>query len=119
MKAQLLMLSAAGLLFAASASHAATSDSERYAHWAQSRADALLRERGVDLRSTSASVEATIGPDGHLTGTHVIRSSGSRETDAAMTQTLRDVLFARAPLGLVNGAVTLNLHGGAVETATR
>ena len=119
MKAQLLMLSAAGLLLAASASHAAPAYPDRYAQWAQTKADALLRARHVDMTATSASVRATVSPDGKRTGTHVSRSSGSAETDAAVTSILRSIVFSRPPLGLVNGAVTLNVRGGDLETAAR
>jgi TonB family protein len=117
MKTQLLMLSAAGLLFAASASHAALPESQIYASRANTRAEALLRAAGVDAQAQPVSVRASVSPDGHLTGVKVIRTSGSPETDRAVTEVLRKIVLTDAPIGLLNGAVTLNVGQGAVIQA--
>ncbi len=117
MKAQLLMLSAAGLLFAASASHAALPESQLYASRANARAEALLRAAGIDSQVQPVSVRASVNPDGHLTGLRVIRTSGSPDIDRAVAEVLRKVLVADAPVGLLNGAVTLNVGQGALIQA--
>ncbi|HEV7384546.1 MAG TPA: TonB C-terminal domain-containing protein [Phenylobacterium sp.] len=117
MKAQLLMLSAAGLLFAGSASHAALPESQQYAGRANARAEALLRAAGIDDQVQPVSVRASVSPDGHLTGLRIIRTSGSRDTDRAVAEVLRKVLVADAPVGLLNGAVTLNVGQGALIQA--
>nr|MEA2798601.1 hypothetical protein [Phenylobacterium sp.] len=119
MKAQLLMLSAAGLLFAASASasHAALPESQQYASRANARAEVLLRAAGIDDQVQPVSVRASVSPDGHLTGLRVTRTSGSRETDRAVAEVLRKILMADAPIGLLDGAVTLNVGQGATIEA--
>jgi hypothetical protein len=120
MKAQLLMLSAAGLLFAASSSHAAPFDNQGYAARANAKAEALLRESGVDANAQAVSVRAKVSPDGHLVRLDVTRTSGSPVTDRAVANVLRKVVVADAPIGLLNGAVTLNVGRGAlIETAAR
>src|SRR5258708_18586274 len=117
MKAQLLMLSAAGLLFAASASHAAPPESQRYADRANAKAEALLQAAGVDSQAQAVSARASVSPDGHLTGVRVTRSSGSPDTDRAVADGLRKIVLADAPIGLLDGAVTLNVGQGAVIQA--
>jgi len=120
MKAQLLMLSAAGLLFAASSSHAAVAESQRYAERANAKAELLLRAAGIDSEAQAVSVQARVNLDGHLTGLRVIRSSGSPATDKAVAQVLRKIVVADAPIGLLDGAVTLNVgRGGIVQADNR
>jgi TonB family protein len=117
MKAQLLMLSAAGLLFGASASHAALPESQQYASRANARAEVLLRAAGIDDQAQPVSVRASVSPDGHVTGLRVTRTSGSPDTDRAVAEVLRKVLLSDAPVGLLNGAVTLNVGQGALIQA--
>jgi TonB family protein len=117
MKSQLLMLSTAGLLFAASASQAAIPESQIYASRANARAEVLLHAAGVDAQAQPVSVRASVSPDGHLTGVKVIRTSGSPETDRAVTEVLRKIVLTDAPIGLLNGAVTLNVGQGAAIQA--
>ena len=108
MKTRFLALSAAGLLFA-SASHAAVSELQQYTDRAQARAASLLRKTGLDFNAQPVSVRATIGLDGQLRGLQVVRSSGSPDTDRAVKTVLRRILLLNAPLGLTDGAVTLNV----------
>jgi TonB family protein len=117
MKAQLLMLSAAGLLFAGPASHAALPESQQYASRANAKAEALLRAAGIGSQAQPISVRASVSPSGHVTAVRVTRTSGSPETDRAVADVLRKVLVADAPVGLLNGAVTLNVGQGAIVQA--
>jgi TonB family protein len=109
MKTQVLGLSAAALLLAASAAHAAPSETQAYAERAQARAEALLRDAGVDLTGQSVAVRATVRSDGHLSGVYVVDSSGSRDVDHAVETVLRKVVVGDAPLGLIGGAVTIRV----------
>ena len=56
-------------------------------------------------------MRATVSPDGHLTGLKVLRSSGSPDTDSAVAA-VQKVLVAHAPVGLLDGAVTLSVGQG-------
>src|SRR5512146_451822 len=90
MKAQLLMLSAAGLLLAAPAAFA-TPDREvqAFVDHAQSAAQARLLAAGVGEPAAITKVRGVIGADGRLSGVHVVGASGSRETDFAVERALR------------------------------
>ncbi|MFL5297623.1 MAG: TonB C-terminal domain-containing protein [Phenylobacterium sp.] len=118
MKAQLLMLSAAGLLFAAQPSHAAPSEVQQYAERAHAQADALLAAARVNLSAAGVSVRATVAADGRLRGLQVVRSSGSRDTDAVVETALRKLVVADPPVGLIGGAVTLNVGAAPLGVAT-
>ncbi|THD70230.1 TonB C-terminal domain-containing protein [Phenylobacterium sp.] len=120
MKTQLLGLAAAGLLLAAatSAATAATPwESKAVSDRLQARTDALLRAAGIDEQTPPVSVRARLTPDGHLAGVQVLRTSGSPEVDQAVANVLRKVLVADAPVGLLNGAVTLNVGQRAGQLA--
>ncbi|HEY2753733.1 TonB family protein [Phenylobacterium sp.] len=116
MKTFLLMVAGASL-FAACA-HAAPSESDRYAAGATARAHALLAAKGVDTQGQGVSVRATVNTEGNITSLKVIRSSGSTETDQAVANVLRSVIWANAPSGLTNGAVTLNVGKSAIVQAS-
>src|SRR5258708_24358211 len=116
MKTQACWLSVAGLFFAAGASHAAQpSELQRYADRAQAQAQKLLG--GLDVKTGSVSVRATVNPDGHLSGIQVMRSSGSRSVDLAAETVLRKIVVADPPLGLTDGAVVLKVSGAPVLQA--
>jgi TonB family protein len=119
MKTQLLGLTAAGLLLAATSAAATTTpwQSQTYADRVQARADALLRAAGIDAQSQPVTVRARVNPDGHLAGVQVLHTSGSPEVDRAVADVLRKVLVADAPVGLLDGAVTLNVGQGAGRPA--
>lgn len=112
MKTQLLGLSAAVLLLAASAASATPSESQQYAARVQPRAEALLRDAGIGPQTQPVSVRAKVTPDGHLGAVEIVRTSGSPEIDRNVASVLRKVLVADAPIGLLNGAVTLNVGRG-------
>jgi TonB family protein len=114
MKTQLLGLSAAALFLAAASASAASiaSDSRQYADRIEAKAEALLRAAGIDPQTASVSVRADVRPDGHLTTVRVLRTSGSPDIDRAVAEVLRKALVADAPVGLLDGAVTLNLGQG-------
>jgi len=120
MKTQLLGLGAAALLLAASASsaHAAAhSDPQRYADRLQAKTEALLLAAGVDAQSPPLSVRARVRPDGHLITVQVLRTSGSPQLDQTVAEVLRKVLVTDAPIGLLDGAVTLNVGRRAIREA--
>jgi outer membrane biosynthesis protein TonB len=121
MKTQLLALSAAALLLAATVAAAdPISESSHYASRVEPKVERLLRDAGIGPETPPVSVRATVAPDGHLTGLTIVRSSGSPQTDGAVSRILRQVLVSQAPVGLFDGAVTLNVGTGArLETATR
>ena len=112
MKNQILALSAAAFLLAASAAAATPSESQRYADFARPKADRLLQAAGIGPQSQPVSVRASIAPDGHVTELRVLRSSGSPDTDRAVAKVLRKVLVSAPPLGFLDGAVTLNVGQG-------
>jgi TonB family protein len=120
MRVSILLLSVAGLLVAgsASAAHPADAESQRYAERANARAASLLQSAGVDAEAATVSVRAKVSADGNVTGVQVMRSSGSADTDRAVAGVLRKILVSDAPLGLMNGAVTLNVGHGAMLQAT-
>ena len=110
------MLSAAGLLLAASAAplaaHATPSEQLALPAQVQTKADRMLSAVGIDSASRPVSVRATVAPDGHVTGVAVLQSSGSPDLDRKVTTVLQRILLANPPLGLLDGAVTLNVGGG-------
>jgi TonB family protein len=116
MKLNLIVLSAA-FLFAASASHATPSESERYADWAHAKSESLLRAAGVAADTQPVSVRASVSLGGKITGIRVLHSSGSRDTDAAVVAVLEKIIRSKPPSGLVDGAVTLNVGEGAIVQA--
>jgi outer membrane biosynthesis protein TonB len=129
MKAQLLMLSAAGLLLAASAhpsaaasaatsaSGAAPTELQLFTAQAEARADRLLIDAGIQADDPPVSVRANLASDGHVTGLDVVRSSGSRDIDRKVQAILQRVLLSNPPVGLINGAVTLNVGAGHAAAA--
>jgi TonB family protein len=119
MKTQLPGLSAAALLLAASASAFAAplSESQQYLQHLQPKADALLRAAGIGPQTQAVSVRAKVAPDGKLAGIEVVRTSGSPDVDRAVAEVLRRLIVTNAPLGLLDGAVTLNVGQGAAAPA--
>jgi hypothetical protein len=117
MMTRILLLSAAGLLFTASASLAAPSELQHYTDRAQAKAQALLSTTGLDFKAQPVSVRATVNPDGRLNGMQVVRSSGSRDTDLAVETVLRKIVVTDPPLGLTGGAVTLNVSAAPLVQA--
>jgi TonB family protein len=113
MKTQILALSAAALMLAATAAAATPAESDQYAaNRLLPKAESLLSAAGIGAQNQPVSVRATVSPDGHVTGLQVLRSSGSPDTDRAVAGVLRKVLAADAPVGLLDGAVTLNVGQG-------
>jgi TonB family protein len=108
MKAQLLMLSAAGLLMASAAHAAPASPTERFVDAAEATAAARLSEAGVPV-SAGLAVRVTVNADRRLTNVRVVRSSGSLETDAKAEVALRRLKVDLPPTELVGRQVTLAL----------
>lgn len=118
MKADWMSLGLALLMLAAATSFAVAGELQPTPRQAQVQADRLLADAGVDATAQPVSVRARIAPDGKVTGVQVLKSSGSRTTDWAVEAVLRRVVLAHPPLGLSDGAVTLNVgYPGAVQAA--
>jgi TonB family protein len=112
MTTQILALSAAALMLAATAAAATPAEPDQYANRLLPKAESLLGAAGIGAQNQPVSVRATVSPDGHVTGLRVLRSSGSPDTDRAVAGVLRKILAADAPVGLLDGAVTLNVGQG-------
>jgi TonB family protein len=118
MKAQLLMLSAVGLLVAASSSHAATApELQAFLDRAQAQAENRLDVAGVDLKGQPVAVRGSVDSEGKLRAIHVVRSTGSRDTDFAVEKALKRMSVANVPPLLVGGEVTLALGGPPIVQA--
>lgn len=111
MKTHAFLLTAATLVFAASATWAGPSETQRYADRAKVEAQSLLRATQLDLKGQSVSVRAKVDVDGHLKGMEVVRSSGSRDADLAVETVLKKVVAKDPLFGLTDGAVTLTVVG--------
>ncbi len=119
MKAQFLRLSAAGFLLASATSFATASELQPVPHRTQAEADRLLSAAGLDAQTQPVSIRASIDLDGRVTGVSVLRSSGSRQTDRVIEAVLKRVIRADPPLGLTDGAVTLNVGGSSARADAR
>jgi hypothetical protein len=117
MKTHAFLLTAAALVFAASATWAAPSELQRYTDRAKTDAQSLLRSSRVDLKGQSVSVRAKVDLDGHLKGMEVVRSSGSRDADLAVETVLRKVVVKDPLFGLTDGAVLLTVNGPPIVAA--
>jgi TonB family protein len=107
MKAQLLMLSAAGLLLASAAQAAPPADVQQFLDSAHRAAVVRLEKAGVALAGRPLAVRATVDGAGRFNGLHVVRSSGSSDTDAQATAALRRMAVDGAPYALAGRDVTL------------
>ncbi len=117
MKAPFLTVVSVALTLASATSFATASEVQPVAPGTQAKADRLLSAAGVDPRAQTVSVRASIDPDGKVTGVTVLRSSGSPQTDRKVVAVLKRVIRADPPLGLTDGAVTLNVGGPSVQAA--
>jgi TonB family protein len=118
MKTQAFLLSAAALVFAASATWAAPSELQRYADHVKARAQNLVQANRLDLDGRSVSVRAKVDIDGRLTGIQVLRSSGSHDLDVAVETVLKRVVRSDPPIGLTDGAVLMTVGGAPVVQAS-
>lgn len=121
MKAQLVMLSAAGLLLAAaplSPALAGPADVERYVVATTAEAGERLTERSVDLSGRSLAIRGRVQAD-RLSGVRVVRSTGSAELDDQIVAALKNLRTEAAPVDLVGRELTLNLGETAAAIATR
>lgn len=110
MKAQLLVLSAAGLVLAASAAQAASLSTakDRYVEAARTAAQARLADRGVDVVGKSIVVQVAVGAR-RLESARIAKSSGNPELDAQAVSALRGLPVADAPSELVGRTLSLPL----------
>ena len=61
----------------------------------------------ADRRDMAATVRLTIAPDGKVTGTEILSSSGSQMFDDAMLKAIRLSVLEPPPPGLPNGEITI------------
>lgn len=110
MKAQLLVLSAAGMLLAAAplSPALASADTDRFVAAATADAGERLAKRGVDLAGKSLVVRAHVGAD-RLSGARVVSTSGSAELDEQVEGALRNLRTEAAPVELLGRELTFTL----------
>ncbi len=116
MKTPIFALSAAAVLFAATA-HATPSELAQYTDRTGPQVQVLLRAIAPHLQGRPVSVRAAVDPDGRVDAIRVLRSSGSHDADHAVEAVLRKVLRANPLLGLTDAAVTLNVGQAAIVQA--
>ena len=119
MKAQLLMLSAAGLIMAGAAHAAESPEVRRFIDDGRATAEAQLAKAGVDLAGQTVSVRGVVTGDGRLNNLRVVRSTGSRDTDAAVAAALHRLRVEDPPPLLSGSQVTLTLGRPAASTASQ
>jgi TonB family protein len=111
-KSYLWAMVAAVIMMIAPAAYAAPNAEVReFLRTMAARAEARVAAAGVRLTGTSVKVRAQVGVDGRLGNPAVVRSSGSRSTDAAVEVALRR-MPVYAPAGLTGRSVTLTLGRG-------
>ena len=116
MKAKLCLLAAAASLLTGATAHAAPTTVDQFLDGARASAEQQLVTAGVDLKAP-VTVKGYISGDGRLRSVHVVRSSGSRDADYAVTQALRKMPVKDVPPLLVGASVTLALGQPAVVQA--
>jgi TonB family protein len=104
-----MSLCLAGLMLAAATSFATAAELQPLPGPAKAEAQRLLTDAGVDTQGQTVTVRAAIDPDGKVTGVKVLKSSGSRRTDRIVGAVLQAVVRAYPPLGLTDGAVTMQV----------
>jgi hypothetical protein len=121
MKTLLLAAAIAANLVAASApAFAGSQDANANAFVRQAEANAAqrLNNAGVSLGGRRIVVRGVIGGDGRLRSLSVVDTSGSRDTDAAVTAALNRMDIADAPASVVGAALVLRLVGSGLAEAS-
>jgi TonB family protein len=116
MKAQLLMLSAVGLMLALPA-QAAQPAIDRFVAAAEAKAEQRLTAEGLALQGRDARIRATVHADRRLTNVRVVRSSGSRDLDDQLVKALRQLKVDAPPVELIGRDVTLGVGDGDIVRA--
>ncbi|CAN7555950.1 hypothetical protein LJR164_003941 [Phenylobacterium sp. LjRoot164] len=118
MKAQLLMLSAAGLLLVAplTSALAAPADVQTFVASATADAGERLAARNVDLGERSVAVRGRVHAD-RLSGLRIARSSGSAELDDQVVAALKNLRTDVAPVDVAGREITLTLGTPAAAEA--
>jgi hypothetical protein len=118
MKAQLIVLGAAGLLLASSVHAAPRSDVQQFLDAAHRQGVERLQEAGVALGGQGVSVQGRVEGSGRLSSVHVVKSSGSLDTDARATAALRRLNAASvAPPVLSGRDITLTFADAPIVQA--
>jgi hypothetical protein len=119
MKAQLLMLSAAGLIVAGAAHSAEPPEVRRFLDGGRAVAEAQLAKAGVDLAGQTVAVRGVVVGGGRLNNLRVVRSTGSRDRDEAVAKALNRLRLEDPPLLLSGSQVTLTLGAPATTAASQ
>jgi len=119
MKAQLLMLSAAGLILAGAAHAAEAPEVRRFLDDGRAAAETQLAKSGVDLAGQTVAVRGVVTGDGRLNNLRVVRSTGSRDKDEAVAGALHRLRLENPPLLLSGSQVTLTLGAPAATAASQ
>ena len=118
MNLNLLAMSAASLCVAGSSDAATPSiDVQRFLILAQGVAQARLADAEVDLSGRSVAVRGSVGEDGRILDLHVVRSSGSVDTDLCVERALARMSMGDVPARLGGASMTL-LLGANVPSLT-
>ncbi|MFN3512745.1 MAG: energy transducer TonB [Phenylobacterium sp.] len=115
MKAQLLGLSAAALLLAATAHAAPSAQQQQFVDRVNAQAAERLQERGVDLSGHTLRVKVGVGAD-RVSSVRLVSTSGSPELDAQAVAALRHLRIASPSTEWVGREVTLTLGDWAPHT---
>ena len=105
------VLAAAAALLVGQAAHASQPPREvqAYLQHASAVAAAKLETSGVALPADGVAIGARVASDGRLMGLHVVRSSGSLETDERAVAALRRFYAGEPPVFITGAEVTLAL----------
>ncbi|MDB5444655.1 MAG: hypothetical protein JWP86_2630 [Phenylobacterium sp.] len=117
MKKLFLSLGAAGALLVAGAAHAQSDTLQTFVDHVQAQAQSQVTAAGVNPHNDPMAVAAYVGPEGQLRDLRVISSSGSRDTDEEVAQTLRGVRVSHVPADLLQAKLTIFLGGAGVALA--
>lgn len=115
MKTSFFVLGAAALLLTSGAARAAPERPlQSFLDRAEAQAQSLAVAAGCNLDAQAIQVRAYIGPEGRLKSVQVVGSSGSRDTDRAVEQSLRHLQLENVPDQLIDAKLTFFLgHAGA------
>jgi len=117
MKTPLFMLTAAALSLVAAAAQASPREVKDFLERAQTEAEARVAAAKIALGAQGVQVSGSVSTEGRLYGVHVIGTSGSRDTDAAVEQALARLQLDGVPPVLGGAKVTLSLHPSAMVQA--
>ena len=115
MKIPLFVFGAAAFLLTSGAAQASPDGRlQSFLDRAEAQAQSIAVAAGCDLDAQAIKVRAYIDAEGRLKSVQVVGSSGSRDTDRAVEQSLRHLQLADVPGELIDANLTFLLgHAGA------